>query len=240
MIMNSKYPTQNEMDRAQEVIKVLFENDFYDALSYTLDTSVHSEYYRLGLGKWLIKHEDLCEKMGLFMSSGETKVCIQDEHNPRWVLKISFNRHSNPDFVSRKIDWDFCEKEVEYYRKACDNNLQDCFAATYQLGVINNIFISIQEAVTIDEDYFGEKFEDYVKDWYNKEDYENEEYYYDVVSEAAEDLDNDDRIYAVLGAESDNLVEFIQEHNINDLHEGNWGITDEGQCVLMDFSGYTC
>ena len=232
------YPTKQEQDRALLVVKELFSNDFSDAICYSLDKSIVGNYYRLGLSNWLNEHCELLDRLKIAMYSGETKVCIIDEFNPNWVLKISFNRATDPYYVTRKVDWDFCEREVEFYSKACNNNLQDYFAATYQLGKINGVFISIQEAVDADEDIFGNIFASYVREQYDRNDFEDEEDYEEAVSASTEDMDNDDRIYAVLGADSDNLIEFIHEHDINDLHAGNWGITSDGRYVLMDFSGF--
>lgn len=233
------YPTEDEKSRALYIVSQLFDNDFYSALCYYPDPSIHKDYYRLGFCNWLDSHQDLLSTLSIAIYTGETKACIVDDYNSHWVLKISFDRTTEPDYVSRGIDWDFCAREVEFYSKACDNNLQDCFAATYQLGKIHNVCISIQEAVEVNEDLFGDLFENYVSTWYNVNDFDSEEDYYSAVSESADDMDNEDRVYAVLGDESDNLIEFIDEHDINDLHSGNWGVASDGSYVIMDFSGYT-
>ena len=54
--------------------------------------------------------------------------------------------------------------------------------------------------------------------------------------EEADDLEDTERIIGVFGEDED-LINFIIENDINDLHEGNFGIVD-GKLVMTDFSGF--
>ena len=58
----------------------------------------------------------------------------------------------------------------------------------------------------------------------------------------SDQMDDEDRVDSILGwdDETARLVDFLQNHDINDLHSGNWGHT-YGECgcdVIMDFAGY--
>ena len=81
-------------------------------------------------------------------------------------------------------------------------------------------------------------FEEYACQGNDRNDFDDDEQYDDYIDEIVENMDNDERIYAVFGEESDNLVDFIDMFEINDLHEANYGITKDGRAVIFDFSGY--
>ena len=98
--------------------------------------------------------------------------------------------------------------------------------------------IFLQELAQPDEDYFMNCFEEYACQGNDRNDFDDDEQYDDYIDEIVENMDNDERIYAVFGEESDKLVHFIDIFEINDLHEANYGITKDGRAVIFDFSGY--
>ena len=230
-------PTNKEISVAIDIIDKLMNVGLYDALTYH-KIKLDKEYYCLGLGDWLEDHKELLRAERIGYSSGETKLCLLCDKLDDWVIKLGFLRSTNPYYVKEGLDKDFCNLEAEYYMKACDNNLGEFFAATYEIGEINGVHIFLQELAQPDEDYFMNCFEEYACQGNDRNDFDDDEQYDDYIDEIVENMDNDERIYAVFGEESDNLVDFIDMFEINDLHEANYGITKDGRAVIFDFSGY--
>ena len=234
--MRHLIPEEEERVRAWYVINELIKNNLYNCLAY-------KEYSREGdspADSWIDENLVLLANLHLRFSSGCTKVCIFDEENPYWVIKIGFIRSTSEYFVKNNLCFDFVEKEVEFYARAVDKKLDKFFAATYKLGEVFGMTVCLQEAVSPDCGMLEDIFSDYVSDWYSKDSFSSEDDYNDQVWSDVEDLGNDDRIYAIFGSgeEAQNLVDFIDENEINDLHGGNWGVTEDNSIVMMDFSGF--
>lgn len=232
-------PTNKEVSIAISIIDKLMNVGLYDALTYHKIES-DKECYHLGLSDWLEDHRKLLSAEGIDYSWGETKLCLLCNMLDDWVIKLGFLRSTNNYYVKEGLDKDFCNLEAEYYIKACDNNLGEFFAATYDVGEINGIHIFLQEKAQPDQGYFMNCFEEYARQGNDPNDFNNEEQYCDYINDIVDSMDNDERIYAVFGEESDNLVDFINEFNINDLHEANYGRTKDGRIVIFDFSGFYC
>lgn len=230
-------PTNKEVSIAIDIIDKLMSVGLYDALTYH-KINPDKEYYCLGLNNWLEDHKALLRAEGIDYSWGETKLCLLCDVLDNWVIKLGFLRSTNPYYVKEGLDKDFCNLEAEYYIKACDNNLGEFFAATYEVGEINGVHIFLQEKTQPNEDYFIDCFEEYIRQGNDRNDFEDDEQYCEYIDENVEDMDNDERIYAVFGEESDNLVDFIDTFGINDLHEANYGFTKDDRVVIFDFSGY--
>lgn len=77
-----------------------------------------------------------------------------------------------------------------------------------------------------------------MKESCSQDDDESDEDYEYRMSEYADEMDNEERICAVFGPESDNLVDFCYEFDINDLHAANWGVAADGRYVMIDFCGF--
>ena len=230
-------PTNKEISIAIDIVDKLMSVGLYDALTYH-KINPDKEYYCLGLSDWLEGHKELLRAEGIDYSWGQTKLCLLCDVLDDWVIKLGFLRSTDPYYVKEGLDKDFCNLEAEYYMKACDNNLGEFFAATYEIGEINGVHIFLQELAQPDEDYFMNCFEEYACQGNDRNDFDDDEQYDDYIDEIVENMDNDERIYAVFGEESDNLVDFIDMFEINDLHEANYGITKDGRAVIFDFSGY--
>lgn len=230
-------PTNKEVSIAINIIDKLMSVGLYDALTYH-KIEPDKEYYYLGLSDWLKGHRELLRSEGIGYSWGETKLCLLCDALDDWVIKLGFLRSTDPYYVKEGLDKNFCSLEAEYYIKACDNNLGDFFAATYEVGEINGVHIFLQELAQPDEDYFMDCFKKYARQDNDRNDFTGEEQYDDYIDEIVKDMDNDERIYAVFGEESDNLVDFIDVVGINDLHEANYGLTKDGRAVIFDFSGF--
>ena len=165
---------------------------------------------------------------------GATRVVVIKEDFP-WVLKFNFQGES--------VSQDYNSLEAKNYERACNEDIEDFFAATYCLGQVDEFMVYAQEKVEADEDAVSSSFFEYtLENYFSSRICENEDDE-DRLNEDAWDeancLDNEDRIYAMIENYSDarRVVEFTDKYDINDLHSGNWGYRGT-QPVLIDYSGY--
>lgn len=232
-------PTMQEKEEALSVVQVLFSYGFKGALSYGTG--------ECGYWKWIHtpENEEVLDALGIEMTCGASKVCIIKD-SERWVIKIGFLRATNKHFVQYGSAIDFCAREAEYYAKAVDARCERYFAATYKCGEVDGVEIFLQEKVKVCEERFEDRVYKYISSSYRPEDYEDEDEMNDCIADDMENCDSESYIRAILEPEAEKdedidieeLIEFVDEHDINDLHPLNWGITNEGKVVLIDFSGY--
>ena len=160
--------------------------------------------------------------------SGASRMCFQFDEIADWIIKVDFSYQKG-----------YCKKELENYRDAVTAGLDEYFAATYKLTELDDgRIVIIQEAATVDEEAVSSTWNEYAMndDYYSDEDKADpcylECYMYD--------MDDCGRLYATLGdiKNFNELDEFCMNHQINDLHENNWGINDKGAFIIIDFAGY--
>lgn len=225
-----------------DIAKSLFDMNFEYAVTYHKSpSSINPDrpWYQIGIYDWLKDHSATLKDAGLYVLSGATKACILQKGQREWVIKVGFVP-SEPEMVN------YCELEAKYYDLACQNHLEDYFAATYKIGTHiaedgTEIPIFAQQWAEVSTDNYDTKCLEYMSSgWYASIDdipeEELDDYYCRI-----EDLDEDERVcamYNCLSYEIKDLLEFIEEHDINDLHSENWGITNSGKTVMIDFSGY--
>ena len=156
--------------------------------------------------------------------SGASRMCFKIPSLEGWVLKVDFKGQNG-----------YCAREVKFYKEAVKLGFGDYFASTYKVTELDDgRVVILQEEVEVDEDLVTSEWYDYVSNEYEFDDVDKTwDYVYDM-----EDVD---RLCAVFGDDKrfNELDNFFRDRQINDLHEGNWGVTkDEGKIVLMDFAGY--
>lgn len=213
---------------AINILDKLFENGFEEVLIFD---GVKGK----SQNKWIDENEELLEEMNLFISNGCTKLCIIPTDGD-WVIKINYNSRYR----------DYCHDEVRNYKRAEAAGIGEYFARSYELDKDYTYFIEIQEKVETSEDDIGDKFYSYVSSSYNKEDFEDEDEYSEAVEEDICDMSEEERLRAVFEGSNNidettlqKLIEFVDNYEINDLHEGNIAIRPStGHYVLMDYSGY--
>lgn len=157
-------------------------------------------------------------------SCGATRMCFKIEGLDGWVIKVDFAKENG-----------YCKREYELYKEAIALGISDYFATTYKIMELDDGCIAIlQELVEVDEDRITSEWYDYVS--HEMEDKEDDDKVWDSVYE----MGNSDRLYAIFGEDKRFSVvdQFCRVNNINDLHSGNWGITENGNLVIMDFAGY--
>lgn len=208
---------------ATELIDKLMHHDFLNGISYRIEgpNTYMEEHYEVNFYRWMSEHKKEFE--GTSFCCGATKVAIIDERLGDWILKVGFRRETNKNYVKHETGFDFCEVEAENYVKARAAGLEDYFAQMFLCEEYNGIKFYFQERVKIDEDELDHQA--------------SESTGYD---SAFDDLDDDDRIYAIFGdtEEIQELIEFLDDEGINDLHSANWGWTKDGNVVALDYSGF--
>lgn len=208
--------TKKDCDWCRDIINTLMDNDFKSAISYH---KIRDEFYRREIEDWKFSHENLLEDLGVNLYYGATKACLVP-YDGDWVIKVSFIRSTDPEYVRLNSLDDYCEKEAEYYEKACEADLENYFAATYYVDEINGVKVFIQEKAMNNEDEVMDSFYSYTESSFDKRDFETEDDFYDAIWDEVDCLEDEDRIHAMVGFEKDvcKLIRFIRENHINDLH----------------------
>ena len=151
-----------------------------------------------------------------------------------FVIKIPFGASCDCEFYGADCDngWDYCEAEVNKYEFANKNDLNQCFAETKIIAYIDGYPIYIQEFATMFDKDNGassnhtkddmEKIADLCED--NNYECFNTSWLSDVFNFFGEKV-----FYQ--------LMNFISDVDINDLHNGNIGYIGM-RPVLVDYSSY--
>lgn len=234
------YPDHSDINYALDLMQHLFDIEFENAISYIPDQSGKWTYR--GVADWKDKHYFELYDLGICMDWGETKVClIIDDFD--WVIKVAFKRDMDRGFNSKIDIKDYCAREAENYLRSQELGLDKYFAATYEVGFIGTTPIYLQERVDCNSDSIEDSLYEYSdrenREWI-EEQYDDEDDIKDRIYSYADELEDDERIRAILGYddEIERLIDFTYENDIGDLHSKNWGFNQNGFAVILDFSGY--
>ena len=190
---------------------------FRRGLKEVLNRSTH-------LANWQDNNETFLESYGLKVDAGATKVCIMADYMD-WVIKIGFTRRyeKDPEHI------DFCEIEHKNFIAARKEGVDRFLAPMYLVGAYEGIKIYIQQKEETNNEMIRDSLKGYYESAYCTE------YYSDYC-----DMDEEETILAVLGPGKgvNDFIDFVLNHEINDLHNLNWGVNSAGQAVLIDYSGY--
>jgi hypothetical protein len=200
-----------------------------------LDMGIKQALLNREFETWQNVYFDELEFEGVSIGAGCTKVVFLDEQNPRWVIKM--------DWVREDTTQHWCQKEAKYYQEAFEQHLEECFAVTQVLTTIDDVVFTIQERVDVNEDNIDSRFETYITSGIYREDYDSDEAYERDYENALDCIDDEDRVIAMMtenefNLDTEDILQFLYNHDINDLHCGNWGITSEGYYIMIDYSGY--
>jgi hypothetical protein len=170
---------------------------------------------------WFYENE-LCDE-GFNLSTGMTKACITHDDLFDWVIKVGF---------TRGVKIDYAKKEYECYCLAEEAGLGYYFPTTVYLGEFGGRPFYLQQAAECSEDQVS-------SDWYERlrDRYEENGELYDVDGLWDIIYDMDDYEKAMLTFGNEELANFLHEHKIGDLHEGNFGYIGD-HMVIVDFSGF--
>jgi hypothetical protein len=110
--------------------------------------------------------------------------------------------------------------------------MTEFFPQTFFLGRFDGRDYYIQERAECDEDAISSECYNQICSSYEEDGNEcSPEWVWDEV----DGLDDDERVNLLF--HNSELIDFLYEHEINDLHEGNFGRIN-GNFVIIDFSGY--
>ena len=138
------------------------------------------------------------------------------------------------------------DDEVEDPNKQISLSEAQQIDATYEVGEINGVKFYLQEFANVDEDSTTDSFYEYASEQVEKyfdrdeEDEHNEEHFIDEIWDFINDMDDGERVMAVFNNHKNvrKICNFIYDEGINDLHSANWGFTNDGREVIIDYSGY--
>lgn len=183
---------------------------------------------------WREEHEIelavFAKKQHLFYADGMTKFVIGFP-DLGVVCKVPFN------LTRCGFGEDFCALEAENYQRAVERGIETYFARCEYAFEINGVQFYLQEYVPeCNDEITAKRFAEILPD---------EAQEYGLVDDNGElsctDIDEDvmEMLFeAEWGSDATcEVIGFIRDYEINDLHSGNVGFTKRG-LVLVDYSGY--
>lgn len=163
------------------------------------------------------------EVLGFECFYGCSKFCIYHPFFGDYVVKFSTE------------SFDYCEREYKNYWAAVYNHFEEYFPYTIFLGNLNGINLYLQEKAICDSQAVSDMWYSKVYDGYWSEEEAIEASNTGEIWNIIDDLDDSERIEIIY--DNSDLIDFLDEYRINDLHEGNFGYIGE-RLVIIDFSGY--
>lgn len=184
-----------------------------------------------------------------WIRNGVSKIVISYNDLPNYVIKVPFKGRYNDYedesefFINancykpyRNINnWDYCESEANCYHDAKEYyGLGDMFAKTEYLGKIEDTPIYISEKITTlmsdtrvkNSSKHTEKIARSLRDKY----------------EIDYGFCEGDGLSAFINCygekRTEELVSFLEEYDVSDLHEGNIGYDLYGNVKIIDYSGW--
>ncbi len=184
-----------------------------------------------------------------WIKNGISKIVISYSCLPNYVIKVPFkgqysDYNDEAEFFTyascekpyKNINsWDYCESEANCYQDAKEYyDLGDMFAKTEYLGEIENIPIYISEKITMlmsdmnvkDSDKHTEKIAKSLRSKY----------------EIDYSFCEGDGLLAFINCygeeRTEDLVSFLEEYGVSDLHDGNIGYDLYGNVKIIDYSGW--
>ena len=165
-------------------------------------------------------------ELGFQLWSGATKFCIYHKNFDNFVVKVT----------SKTEAFDWCEREYTNYLAAVERGLGEFFPYTDFLGEFGDTKFFIQEYCECDEDSVFSILYSKVEEDYPRDENESDAEYQESIYQSVDDLEDDMRVVYIFGL-NEELLDFLGDYCINDLHSGNFGWL-EGHYVIIDFSGY--
>ena len=162
-------------------------------------------------------------KCGFWASGGATKVCITHSDLINWVIKVGYTENVKRDYAT-----------VEYnvYCAAKEAGFTQYLPETIYLGEFCGRAFYVQQRADCNEDQVSSDWYERLRDKYDED---GEEYDPDCLWDEIDQMDDDERAMLMFG--DGKFSRFLWEHEVGDLHEGNFGYI-QGCVVLVDFSGY--
>lgn len=180
-----------------------------------------AQYGEHGTENWFIDNN--LGTMGFWASGGATKACIGHTDLTNWVIKVGYKE---------QVACNYATLEYNNYRLAEEAGLAIYFPVMIYLGEFAGVPFYLQQMAECYEDQVASDWYERLRDSYeeNEEEYSDNDLWNEIDS-----MTDDDRAY--LTFHDAELVGFLRERHINDLHEGNFGYIGD-RMVIVDFSGW--
>lgn len=163
-------------------------------------------------------YEDLSPSLGITkVANGATKWVVMPEHLEGWVIKFS----NSP----------YCKREADNFKLAVEDGFANYFPATYLLREEGEWSFIISEKCYGNQDDAVESAVDTLMDsgcWDERADA------YEYIDDG--NISDEEMVDIFIGDHS--FTNWLYNHDINDLHSGNFLQNEEGYWVIIDFSGY--
>ena len=180
-----------------------------------------AQYGEHGTENWFWDNNLSDVDFGAF--GGATKVCITHPDLSNWVIKVGYTENVRKDYASY---------EYNVYCAAEEAGLARYFPKTVYLGEFCGRAFYVQQKADCDEDQVTSDWYERLRDRYDED---GEEYDPDCLWDELDDMEADSKARLCFGDEA--LCNFLWEHNVGDLHEGNFGYI-RGCLVIVDFAGF--
>ena len=202
------------------------ETDF-KLIEYTIKSLLDSKIFKS-------KREEFNTCIDIFLNKdenflydmGATKLVLINSQLKEWVIKTPF----------KDVDTNYCKIEYENYLSAKEKGLEKYFAETIFLGYYDDVDFYLQRKASIDEDCIDDAFYSYSANLLSKKYNSDDIYFEDKVVEFVENFTSRETVESLYGY-NEELVSFLDTNFINDLHSRNFGRLDNGNLVMIDFSG---
>lgn len=177
------------------------------------------------------------EEMGIinFLGKGAERRVYTIEGVDGFVFKAD---RTDTDWRENK-----CRSRLEcyIYMEAKKEGYEEYFAPTYYLGRIGKVSFSLQNTMCVCEDNAYNKLCEYIDNNIDEFQYyccdDDEEQWIDY-NGAISDMCDYEIICILMGAPRRGFEDFLDDHRVNDLHTGNYGIDSYGNFVIVDYCGY--
>lgn len=185
-----------------------------------------------GIMRWDVTHATGATKLVLIISNFDFVVKIPFSHDDYEEDDGTFCKWHGAKNPAN--NWDYCRTEAAIYREAAEWGLHDLFARTFRAGFVNHYPVYFQERVMTTG---------------------SGRYYHDVWTPGSITQEQREWVENHWCALSQGIMLALAEHYgydfmhifcyfvnshrlIGDLHNGNFGITSNGEFRLIDYSGF--
>ena len=167
--------------------------------------------------------ENRVDSEKFFVDNGAVKYCIFSSLFEDYVVKFCPER------------FDYCEREYTNYLAAVEHKLEAFFPCTDFLGEINGMNFYLQEKAYCDPESVSDILYETLRENWECDEETSECQIAEEIICAIDNLEDDECVQMLYNTEE--LLEFLCDYCINDLHPGNFGYIDD-RLVIIDFSGY--
>lgn len=198
--------------------------------------------------RWLFRNQDAFDKKGIHFDFGASKFVFWTDSTDYVIKMPYYDDCKDCENKSR----DYCKIEARNYRIAVKENCAEYFAPSFFLFVYGTFPIYVMEKVDCDcDEISSQAYECAREEFLSEQGYEEDgndddegrkEAIY-AFEDSYYDLRGLDQLVPLLvenygGYVTHQIEMFCYQHNINDLHCGNWGYNSRGNLVMVDYSGY--